>query len=152
MEAIAAFDQVVKLLGISKEPHLARRIASALVSKVIVLDQMDRTISEGEFCLLLECLERGNKLPNKCIEALTCFISRVGPARSLELIRESPAAQLLLPLVTALQQELGQGTQVAREVDEVAGDVRRQVVELRGRIRAGKPALRGKLTVTDPGA
>ena len=133
MEAIAAFDQVVKLLGISKEPHLARRIASALVSKVIVLDQMDRTISEGEFCLLLECLERGNKLPNKCIEALTCFISRVGPARSLELIRESPAAQLLLPVVTALQQELGQSTHVAKEVDEVAKDIRDRLAGVRER-------------------
>ena len=150
MEAIAAFDQVVKLLGISEKPHLARMIASALVSKVIALDQMDRTISEGEFSLLLESLERGNKLPNKCIEALTCFISRVGPARSLELIQESPAAHMLLPLVTALQQELGQRTHVAKEVEDVAGDIRRQLVELRGRIRAGKPAVRGTLAVTEP--
>ena len=57
---------------------------------------------------------------------------------------------MLLPLVTALQQELGQSTDVAKEVDEVAGDMRRDLVELRGRIRLGEPALKGKLTVTNP--
>ena len=151
-EAIVAFDEVVKLYAVSPEPRLAETIAGALVSKIVVLDQMDRTISEGEFYLLLECLERGNKLPNKCIEALTGFVVRVGPARSLELIQDSPAAGLLLPLVTALQQELGESTEVAKEVDEVAGDIRRELVELRGRLRLGEPALRGKLTVTNPGA
>ena len=94
---------------------------------------MNRTISEGEFSLLLECLEKGNKLPDRGIEALTCFISKVGPARSLELIQESPAALLLLPIVTALQQELGQNTQVAREVDEVARDIRERLAGIRAR-------------------
>ena len=152
MEAIAAFDQVVALPSVSEEPHWAGTIADALVSKVIVLDQMDRTISESEFSLLLKCLASADNLRPDGIEALTCFVGRVGPARSLELIQDSPAAGLLLPLVTALQQELGQSTQVAKEIDEVAGDIRRELVELRGRIRSGEPALRGKLTVTDPGA
>ena len=53
-----------------------------------------------------------------------------GLARTLELIQASPAADLLVPLVTALQQELGQETHVAKEVDEVAADVRRNLAEL----------------------
>ena len=53
-----------------------------------------------------------------------------GLARTLELIQASPAANLLVPLVTALQQELGQETHVAKEVDEVAADVRRNLADL----------------------
>ena len=53
-----------------------------------------------------------------------------GLARTLELIQASPAADLLVPLVTALQQELGQETHVAKEVDEVALDVRRNLANL----------------------
>ena len=132
-EAIAAFDEVVKLYAVSQEPRLAETIAGALASKIVVLDQMDRTISEGEFSLLLECLEKGNKLPDRGIEALTCFIDRVGPARSLELIQGSPAAHLLQPLVTALQQVLGQSPQVAKEVDEVAKDIRDRLAGIRAR-------------------
>ena len=121
--------------------------ADALIFKAISLDQMDPAISESEFSLLLKHLAEAEELRPGSIEALKCVVGRVGSARSLELIQESPAAKLLLPLVTALQQELGQSTQVAKELDEVAGDIR---VELRGRIRSGEPALRGKLTVTNP--
>ena len=53
-----------------------------------------------------------------------------GQARTLKLIQASPAADLLLPLVTALQQELGQETHVAKEVDEVAADVRGNMMKL----------------------
>ena len=123
--------------------------ADALIFKAISLDQAGRTIGESDFCLLLKHLAEGDGLRPGSSDALTSFIARVGPARSLELIQGAPAAQLLLPLVTALQQELGHSTQVAKEVEEVAGDVRRRLVELRGRIRAGKPALRGPLAVTE---
>ena len=132
-EALDAFDQILTQFGAAEQLQSDGTIANALIWKAIVLDQMDRTISEGEFCLLLKCLERDNKLPNNFIEALTCFISRVGPARSLELIQESPAAQILLPLVTALQQELGQRTDVAKEVDEVAKDIRDWLAGFRAR-------------------
>ncbi len=129
-----------------------RMPADHLILKAISLDQAGRTISEGEFCLLLKHLAADDELRPGSIDALTCIVGRSGPARSLELIQESPVAQLLLPLVTALQQELGQNPQVAKEVQDVAGDVRRQLMELKGRIRAGKPALRGTLTVSNPGS
>ena len=150
-EAIDALDEVIKQYDTNSEP-LFGTVADALIFKAMFLDTMERTISERELSLLLKCLAAVDDLRNGSIEALTCFVGRVGPARSLELIQESPAARLLLPLVTALRQELGQSTDVAKEVDEVAGDMRRDLVELRGRIRLGEPALKGKLTVTTPGA
>ncbi len=48
-----------------------------------------------------------------------------------ELIQGSPAASLLLPLTTALEQELGFTPRVAQEVDEVAQDIRRELKEIR---------------------
>ena len=48
-----------------------------------------------------------------------------------DLIRSSPAASLLLPLTTALELELGLEPRVAKEVEEVAEDIRREMAELR---------------------
>ena len=54
-----------------------------------------------------------------------------GPARMNELIQGSPAMSLLLPLTTALEQELGLTPRVAQEVNEVAQDIRRELKEIR---------------------
>ena len=132
-EALAAFDQVVALDGKSKGTHFAGTTANALAAKVIALDEMDQTISETEFSLLLKSLQKWGQLSNRCLNAIAFFVIRVEPARAIELIQASPAAQGLLPIVTALQQELGQITHVAKEVDEVSADIRRIFVELRGR-------------------
>ena len=48
-----------------------------------------------------------------------------------DLIEASPSASLLLPLTTALQQELGLEPRVAREVTEVAQDIRRDLAKLK---------------------
>ena len=42
-----------------------------------------------------------------------------------ELIQASPAATLLLPITAALELELGLEPRVAREVEEIADDIRR---------------------------
>ena len=55
----------------------------------------------------------------------------LGPARMRELIQASPSANLLLPLTTALERELGLEPRVAREVEEVAQDIRRELAKLR---------------------
>ena len=47
------------------------------------------------------------------------------------MIQVSPAANLLLPLTTALEQEMGLTPRVAREVEEVAEDIRRRLATLR---------------------
>ena len=132
-EAVLAFDQVVALYDISRRTSFAALTANALAAKAIALDAVNQTISETEFSLLLKSLYEGGQLSNRCLNAIPLFIIRVEPARAIELIQASPAAQGLLPIVTALQQELGQTTHVAKEVDEVAADIRRIFVDLRGR-------------------
>ena len=58
------------------------------------------------------------------MQVLLEFIASIPPSKALELIEDSPIVYALLPLVVALRNELGQETSVAREVDEVAQDIR----------------------------
>ena len=143
-EALAAFDYVITIYNKSEDAQISDTTASTIVSKGIILDQLDQTISETEFSILLECIKRGDTLPNRSLEAIVFFIVRGDMARAIDLIQSSPAAQQMLPLLTALQQELGQTTHVAKEVDEVAADIRRELVKLRSRAESKTPIEDGR--------
>ena len=65
-------------------------------------------------------------LPEDVPHELTKLCAWLGLAQTRELIAASPAADLLLPYRTALEMELGIETRVAREVEEVAQDIRRE--------------------------
>ena len=65
------------------------------------------------------------------------FSIEIGPERMVELIQASPSANLLLPLTTALEQELGREPRVALEVTEVAEDIRKDLARLRETQRDG---------------
>ena len=65
-------------------------------------------------------------LPEDVPHELTKLCAHLGLAQTRELIAASPAADLLLPYRTALEMELGIETRVAREVEEVAQDIRRE--------------------------
>ena len=123
-EAVSAFDQVVVQYESAASPDVFDFALLALVAKST---HVKLAISEREISILLKCQERKDELHWGVIEVLTQFSASAGTKRTLELIQGSEAAPLLLPLVTALQQELGQVTHVAKEVDAVAGDVRGQL-------------------------
>ena len=59
-----------------------------------------------------------------------------------ELIKGSPAADVLLPLTTALELNLGLEPRVAMEVKEVAEDIRLDLANL---TKAGISSLGGKV-------
>ena len=123
-------------------------MAKALIAKGIKLGQLDLSSAqqndyedvvrrvadlsacERDFSTILSILPRNDALQGLGIHASVVFSARLGPKRALELIQNSPAAELLLPLVTALQQELGLKPRVAREVEEVAQDVRSKLTAL----------------------
>ena len=126
-KAAAAFDEVVLRYASTEQPDLAGFASTVLVLKETILHI---TISESEAATLLKCVAQKNELDVGTMRALLQFTVRVGAKRALEIIQASPAVSLLQPLVTALRQELGQATHVAREVDEVAGDVRRELVQI----------------------
>ena len=80
---------------------------------------------------MLTILPKLSALRKEHLDVLVMFSSRLGPARMLEIIKTSPSATLLLPLTTALEEELGLEPRVAREVEEVAQDIRRDLAKRR---------------------
>ena len=91
---------------------------------------------DGEACAAdvettLSILPELNTLPRDVLVALADLSAGVGPERMCNLIKSSPADDLLLPLRTALERELGMEPRVAREVEEIAEDIRRELLDLR---------------------
>ena len=76
----------------------------------------------------LSILPELNMLPRDVLVTLAHLASGVGLERMCDLIKASPAADLLLPLRTALERELGMEPRVAREVEEIAEDIRRELL------------------------
>ena len=86
---------------------------------------------------VLDGLAEHSWVAREVLHALLAAVPSIGLDRMVELIDGSSAANLLLPLSTALHQELGHETHVAQEVDEVAQDIRRSLAKL----RAGESVL-----------
>ena len=92
----------------------------------------DMRETEQDIEAILAILPELGALRRENLDALVMFSDVLGPARMLELIKVSPSATLLLPLTTALERELGFEPRVAREVEEVAEDIRRDLAKRRG--------------------
>ncbi len=136
-EAIQSFDLVLESRDQSEDPHVVYFAIQAMIWKAIALFETDQYVSEEAFSWLLQCLARHgvDGPPPGFIFMMSQFIVKVTPARTLQLILNSPAAPLLLPLVTALQIMLGQEPRVPREVKEVALDVRNSLEHPERRLR-----------------
>ena len=86
---------------------------------------------KSELAAMLEILPRFEVLPELSIESLMAYTIRFGPGPVLALIEASPSVNRLYPLVTALRQELGIETKVAKEVEDVASDIRQDLARRR---------------------
>ena len=139
-ESIGTYDEVVKRFDGSEAPELENTVAKAMVNRAVLNSRhgiaVDRTAYERDLRAILPTLPRLDSVPASVIRALAVFSIHLGPERTLELVQNSPANDLLLPLVTALEQELGRKPRVAREVEEVADDLRKEFARLRTAMRA----------------
>ena len=110
----------------------------------------DRFACEHAVEAVLALLPKLGFISREAIAALIGFSVDLGLQRMHELIQTSPSADLLLPLKTALERELGYEPRVAREVDEVAQDIQR---ELKANLTDMKtlPDLELKKLATTPG-
>lgn len=93
--------------------------------------RQNRTGCESELSAMLKLLPELTRLPKMSIKCLMAFAIRFGPRPVLDLIEGSPSLECLHPLVTALRQELGIETKVAKEVEHVANDIRLDFARLR---------------------
>ncbi len=133
-EALAAYDDVIGRFGRIEFPHaqVGGVVIEALLERATAtLATGDRLACERDIQDALSHLGDKTPLSLMSMGALIELSVELGPRRMSELIRESPAADLLLPLTTALERELGNESRVAREVDEVAQDIRRQLKNMR---------------------
>ena len=80
---------------------------------------------------ILQTLPRLAAMPATSIRSLMAASLALGVDRMASLIRESPSADHLLPLTTALDWEMGKMPRVAIEVRQVAEDMRRELAEVR---------------------
>ena len=102
-----------------------------LIRAKAMLASGDRTAGEQDVAAMLAIFPDLIIPQREILDGLKRVSVAVGMQRMRELIVASPAAELLLPLTTALERELGIKPRVAREVAEVAEDIRRDFLKLR---------------------
>ena len=97
------------------------------------LDTGDKSACVQDVEAVLAMLPTLASLPKDALDMLSELAVDLGPAQVRDLIQASPAAELLLPLTVALERELGLDPRVAKEIEEVAEDIRRDMAEYRKR-------------------
>ena len=91
----------------------------------------DVAACEQDVAAALAILPTLGALSRVALDGLVGMAVELGLEKTRHLIRVSPAADLLLPLTTALEMELGEEPRVAKEVEEVAEDILRDLAERR---------------------
>ena len=127
--SIRTASQVIEAYSsnIPTEGQIAARTTRALAN--LIGD--DATICQEDIQKILAMLPELKIPPPSVIHMLLLATIKLGTAPVREWILASPAADPLLPLTTALDQDIGLETHVAQEVNEVAQDIRRDLQELR---------------------
>ena len=120
----AAVESADRALDQSLTPSLENRLRGHMIRARAMLAVGDTSSCKQDIEGVLTILPDLGSLPGGAVEMLMSLSVELGPADMHTLIQASPAAPLLLPLVTALEWELGMEPRVAREVEEVARDIR----------------------------
>ncbi len=127
----AAVETVGRALAALRPESLARRVRGHLIRAKATLADGKRSASELDIETALALLQEIGSLPYEALDALMELSVELGPARMHELIEGSSSTNLLLPLATALEREIGLEPRVAQEVEEVAQDIRQHLMKLK---------------------
>ena len=103
--------------------HGMRAVASSLMG--------DRAASESDIAEALRMLPEARDRVKHVVTYLLGLCELFHESDMLELIASSPSATLLLPMTVALRRELGEDPEVAREVSEVADDIRNDLAKMK---------------------
>ena len=128
-------ESAIEMAGRALERCLPDSVESRLRAHIIRakanIADGDAEGSEPDITSTLTVLANVESVPKEHLRALMEFSVRLGPGRLRELAEASPSAPLLLSLTTALAQEEGLHPRVAREVEEVATDIRAELKTIR---------------------
>ena len=136
----AAIETAGRLLEQDSVELSKYRIRGHLIRVEAFLAEGKRTACEHDIESILALLPEHGPLFEEVVHALVDFTVELGPARMRELIAGSPSAARLLPLLTALERELGLEPRVAREVEEVAQDIREELARRRAARKSSETA------------
>lgn len=130
-DELAAYEEVVRRFGDSDASALLEWVAWAIAEKLRRLTLLNRQVALHDIEALLRILPRLDPLPPHAVAPLIALSVEIGPDQMLKLIQDSPTADLLPPLTTALEREMGLNPRVPEEVGEVAEDIRQSWEKLR---------------------
>ncbi len=135
-EALRRLDQCDELASsLASDPRhmntLSLRLQSHEIRMLSYVKQSDDSAVARDVRAVLGILPRLDAVPPRTIKCLMLGGLALGIDRMAALLRESPSADTLLPLTTALEMETGLQPRVALEVREVAEDIRRDLARLR---------------------
>ena len=133
----AAIETAGRVLEPQQTESQERRLQAHALRATAMLASGDPSACEHDIEAVLAILPGIESPLKEILDVLVFFSAALGPARMRELIQGSPSAELLLPLTTALEWELGLGPRVAREVEEVARDVQRDLAKARQAVAGG---------------
>ena len=126
----AASDAATEALAVGLGASDVIRLVVLTARAVARASMTDRSGATADLCSVLEALPDLDRMPGELLAHLPLLAVRLGFEPMLDLIEASPSADRMVPLSTALRQELGMETHVAKEVDEVAQDIRRSLAAL----------------------
>ena len=126
----ASIETASRLVDLRPAASPDKRWGNHLIRAKALLASGDSSGCEKDIEATLEILSQLGSLPKEALKVIMQFSVELGSERIIEIVRASPAANLLLPLTTALELELGLEPRVAVEVFEVAQDIRRDLAKL----------------------
>ena len=124
----AAISAVNRGFEVDGTGQLRDKSRGHLIRAQAQLNEGNRAACEQDIKAFLSVLPRLSTLHKNDLDDLSRLTVHLGVEKMRDLIKASPAASLLLPLTTALEKELGFEPRVAKEVDEIAEDIRRDLM------------------------
>ena len=122
--AIKAVDNLLKR---ELEASLAHQLHGRLIRACASLEISNADACTQDLKQVMTILPALGSLPKNLVNTLLVLAVDLGLERLHDLIVTSSAADLLLPLTTALKRELGMESRVAKEIEEVAEDIRQDL-------------------------
>ena len=104
------------------------RMSGHLLRALAHLEESDLEACTNDVNTALLMLAEIDSFQRETLKTLADLAVGIGMDKMLNLIKPSPVSNLLRPLTTALELELGLEPRVAREIEEVAEDVRRDLL------------------------
>ena len=120
------------------EAVLTLRLMTHAIRTITCIEEGNSGDATADVREILRALRRLSAVPAGTIQTLMAASFALGFDRMASLIRQSPSADILHPLATALDWEMGKKPRVAIEIEEVAKDMRRELAEIREQLSNGK--------------